>query len=500
MSVRSDQEYSVGIDLGTQSLKAVILDLRSKLIVESVSVSLKLTQNNQGLAEQHASDWVLALEQAFEKVSPALRSSVVSLSVSGQQHGLVVLKGSDVIAPVKLWCDTTSSNQCNELIQCLGGEEACLNAVGNLMFPGFTAPKLKYLKEMHSDVYHRMEAILLPHDYLNFWLTGELCMEMGDASGTGLLDIRKRTWSKSMINAVDDSGHLGSCLPVLRDTNVAIGSVKPDLARSLGLPKHVKVAIGGGDNMMAAIGTGVVSHGRTTMSLGTSGTIFSLSDKAIENRSGEIANFCSSNGAWLPLVCTMACTTTTETMRDLFNASLLDIGLSLDESPIGAQGLTMLAYLNGERTPNFPHASGVLAGINSQNMTQANLLRASVEGVTFGLYYGFELLQRLNIRPKKITLTGGGSNSPQWCQMIADLFQLTVVVYENNEGAAFGAAIQAGSLIDNDGVVDEQYVDPILANYNQQMYRPNNRLADTYQRAYKRYLSLQSQMQSYFTN
>ncbi|WP_313224601.1 FGGY-family carbohydrate kinase, partial [Pseudoxanthomonas mexicana] len=204
-----------------------------------------------------------------------------------------------------------------------------------------------------------------------------------------------------------------------------------------------KVAVGGGDNMMAAIGTGCVEEGRLAMSLGTSGTLFAYSDVPVIDPDGAWAAFCSSTGGWLPLICTMNCTVATEQVAKAFGFSTREGDAHLHATPPGADGLVMLPFLNGERTPDLPRGKGVLAGMDATNMTPAHLYRAAMEGATYSLKYGFDAFVRAGMRFERIVLTGGGSNSAAWRQLVADVFGLPVDVPAQAEGAAFGAALQA---------------------------------------------------------
>ena len=207
-----------------------------------------------------------------------------------------------VLAPVKLWCDTATSTECDEIAARFGGQQRCIEKVGNAILPGYTASKIAWLKNHHPELYADLATILLPHDYLNHYLTGELVMERGDASGTGLLDIRARDWHAGMLAAVDPDRELSECLPPLIGAADTVGTLRRPLAEQLGLPAGTPVACGGGDNMMAAIGTGNMTEGRLTMSLGTSGTLFAHADAPCIDPAGELAAFCSSTGGWLPLL------------------------------------------------------------------------------------------------------------------------------------------------------------------------------------------------------
>jgi xylulokinase len=288
-----------------------------------------------------------------------------------------------------------------------------------------------------------MTDILLPHDYVNFVLTGEKIMEFGDASGTGLLDVRSRTWCRELIEALDDSRDIGECLPPFAATGDFIGQTTSAAAECFGLPSGIPVAAGGGDNMMGAIGTGNVRAGRLTMSLGTSGTLYAHADQPIIDPKGNIAAFCGSTGGWLPLLCTMNCTFATELMRAPLGISVGEFDTQITGIAPGADGLLVLPFFNGERTPNLPEARGCILGLDAGNSSRSHLLRATVEGATFALKFGIDELASLGLPAEQIILTGGGANSATWRQIVADIAGLPVVTLDQNEGAGFGAALQA---------------------------------------------------------
>ena len=283
--------------------------------------------------------------------------------------------------------------------------------------------------------------MLLPHDYLNFYLTGNFFMEYGDASGSALMDIRKRVWSAEALAAIDRN--LGDWLPPLSASHEAAGTLRADLAQKYGLSTEVVVSAGGGDNMMGAIGTGNVAPGVITASFGTSGTIYAFAKQPVVDPQGEIAAFCSSTGGWLPLLCTMNVTTVTEKVRALFGYDHAALNAAVAGAPAGAGGLLLLPYLAGERTPNVPEGSGVLLGLNQETFQAGHLARASMEGVTMGMNYGLRRLADLGVKAREIRLTGGGARSPIWRQIMADVFGVPVVAMVEDEGAALGGALQA---------------------------------------------------------
>jgi xylulokinase len=438
--------YFLGIDSGTQSTKAIVIDLETGAVVAQASEKYDFVPNlPPGHLEQHPQDWTNAMDTAIDACVAQLgekRKLIRGIGVSGQQHGLAALdKDDQPVRPAKLWCDTSTVAECEELARQFGGAAGLIELAGNNIPPGFTAPKILWMKKHEPENFARVTTVLLPHDYLNFHLTGVKRMEFGDASGTGLLDIRKRAWCAELIDAIDPRVH--AMLPPLGSSLERHGELREALRARWGLEKGVVVSAGGGDNMMGAIGTGNVQSGVVTVSLGTSGTLFACSGQPIIDPKGEVAAFCDSADQWMPLVCTMNVTVLTEQVRELFAWDLPTLEKHFTESPAGANGLTFLPYLNGERTPNLPKGSGVLHGLRMDNMTPANIARAAVEGVTLGLAYGLQRFQELGLKASEIRITGGGSKSPAWRQIVADSFGVPVVGLATSEGAGLGAAIQA---------------------------------------------------------
>ncbi len=432
----------MGIDNGTQSTKVILYDFVNKHIVAEATSPHDLISENDGTKEQKAHWWITALKKCIGEFDANLKKSVIAIGVSGQQHGFVPLdREGNVLYNVKLWCDTSTVEECKQITVAFGGEKKLLDEVGNLILPGYTASKILWLKNNAPDLYSKLHTVLLPHDYLNFYLTGNKVMEYGDASGTGLLNIRTRQWSNEILLAIDPERDLSKLLPVLIDSRDPAGILQANIAEELDLPADIIVSSGGGDNMMAAIGTGCVEQGVVSMSLGTSGTLYGYSEKPIVDK--NLAGFCSSNNGWLPLLCTMNCTVALEQVKKLFDMELSEIESSVTDSPVGCEGVITLPFYNGERAPNLPNGRGCIVGLTMNNMKKANILRSSMESAIFGMKYGLDALKELGFSPKEVRLTGGGANSKTWCQIAADTFNLPVNVTDVNEGAAFGAAIQA---------------------------------------------------------
>ncbi|MGC9055653.1 MAG: xylulokinase [Candidatus Saccharicenans sp.] len=437
--------YSLGIDSGTQGTKALIIEMDSgQVIGRGYEHHQMVAGLKPGESEQSPETWIKAMEVAITKALNSAKikpSEIVCLGVSGQQHGFVPLnKNFCPIRPAKLWNDTSTVEETEEIINALGGKKSFIEKLGISLAVGYTASKILWLKKHELRNYEKLKLILLPHNYLNLYLTGQPQMEYGDASGTGLMDIRTRNWQEDVLKAIDPT--LKEKLPPLSHPQEAVGYVKKEIAEKFGF-KKVLVSSGGGDNMMAAIGTGNVSEGRCTLSLGTSGTIFSYSSSPVIDPEGEIAAFCDSTGGWLPLLCTMNVTNTTELFKGLFDLDNEDLENLIKASQPGADGLIFLPFIDGERVPVLPQASAVFFGLNRHNFNQSNIARAIIEGTILNLNYGFSRMKSLGLKPKEIRATGGGARSQAWLQVVANIFQLPVVTLEEPESAAYGAALQA---------------------------------------------------------
>src|SRR5271157_5543805 len=436
----------LGIDSGTQSTKVLVVEARQGRVVgEAARVYGLIPRLPPGAKEQHPHTWRDAAAQAIQaalKQAKASADEVAAIGVSGQQHGFVALdKEGGVIRPAKLWCDTTTAAECDLIMAKLGGVQAAIRRLGNAVLPGYTAPKILWLKRKEPKHFARLRTVLLPHDYLNFWLTGNKVMECGDASGTALLDVRKRRWSQAAADAIDPG--LSGALPPLIGSDAPAGFLSAATAKALGLKSTVLVSAGGGDNMMGAIGTGNTRAGVVTASFGTSGTIYACAEKPVIDPQGEIAAFCDSTNRWLPLLCTMNVTTATEMVREDFGWTHEKFAAEAARVPAGSRGLLLLPYFEGERTPNVPDGTGVWFGVNQKTFEAGHFARAAMEGVTLGMNYGLRQLAELGVKPAQIRATGGGAKSKLWRQIMADIFDAEVVTLKVSEGAAYGAALQA---------------------------------------------------------
>src|SRR4051812_15004707 len=359
----------LGIDSGTQSTKALVIDARDGKVLASAAQEYHLIPNlPPGAKEQHPHTWRDATASGIRRAlrqAKAVAAEVKAIGVSGQQHGFVALdEEGEVLRPAKLWCDTSTAAECDEIMSRLGGHKKTIRLLGNAVLPGFTASKILWLKKHEPKNFARLATILLPHDYLNFWLTGEKVMEYGDASGTALMDVRKRKWSGPILQAIDPD--IEAALPSLIRSDRKAGTLQSSAAKSLDLNPGILVSAGGGDNMMGAIGTGNTRAGVITASFGTSGTIYACSEKPVIDPEGEIAAFCDSTNRWLPLLCTMNVTVATEMVREDFGWSYEKFAGESARIPAGANGLLLLPYFEGERTPNVPDGTGVWFGVNKK--------------------------------------------------------------------------------------------------------------------------------------
>lgn len=434
----------LGIDCGTQGTKALLVDGSGRALGRGYA-GHALTERATGAREQEPAWWVDALRAAVKAaVAQASSTEVTALGVSGQQHGLVVLdEEMRVIRPAKLWNDTETAPQNVELIRRFGGRQAFFERFGIVPLTGYTVSKLLWLKEVEPENFARVRHILLPHEYLNFWLTGRLFAEYGDASGTGYFDVRTRQWSREVLDAIDGGkGQMFAALPPLLRAEEMVGPVRAEVAADLGLAAGCLVAAGGGDNMMGAIGTGNVREGIVTLSLGTSSTVYSYHREPMLDGTGSVAPFCSSSGGWLPLVCTMNATNVVTQTLQVLGKTVEDIEGALAATRAGAEGLVFVPFLNGERTPDLPGARGTISGVSANNFTAANLVRAVIEGVSFGILNGLDLV-RGEGAVERILVIGGGARSAAWRQLLADATGAEVDVPLEDEAGCLGAAMQA---------------------------------------------------------
>ncbi len=478
-----------GIDMGTQSIKVVLYNWEERRIEKSFQEPLAIIAENDGTREQKTEWYDTALEKCFAAFSDEDKKTITAIGISGHQHGFVPLsEDGAALYNVKLWNDTSTTEECRLITEAAGGDDAVIAEVRNLMLPGFTAPKILWLKRHKPDAFARLRFIMLPHDYLNYLFTGAYKAECGDASGMAVFNGAERTWSKKMCAVIDNK--LLDLLPPIIASDEPNGFVTDAAAKRFGIPAGIPVSSGGGDNMMSAIGTGAVRDGFLTMSLGTSGTLFGYSDMPLADPKRGLSGFNSSTGGYLPLLCTMNCTVATEETRSLFALGVKDFDALAEKARPGADGVAFLPFFNGERTPNLPNGRASIMGLTAANCSRENIARAAMESAIFGMRGGLEAFSALGFKAREIRITGGGSKSPIWRQMAADIMKLPVKRPESSEAAALGGAVQAlwcwlklnGKNADIAALTDEH-----IAIREDESITPNEKNAVLYDTAYREY-------------
>ena len=429
----------VGVDSSTQSVKAEARELETGQVVGVAHRSHPPTTPPR--SEQDPAAWWDAMVEVVTEVGG--HGSLAAISVAGQQHGMVCLDADGaVIRPAKLWNDTESAPEAAGLVDALGEAEWAV-ACGSVPVPAFTVTKLAWLANHEPESFDRLASVLLPHDWLTYRLTGRRVTDRGDASGTGYWSPSEGRWRTDLLELVAADVDWGPMLPtVLRPFDPA-GWLLDDVAASLGLGSHaVLIGPGTGDNMAAAMGMGM-DVGDVAISLGTSGTVYSISATPTADASGTVAGFADATGRFLPLVCTLNATKVTEAIRRLLGVDHGEFDALALSEPAGSGGVVVLPYFDGERTPNRPDATGSVSGLRS-DVRQGQLARAAVEGVVCGLLDGLDALQSAGVRTDgRLFLLGGGGRSAAYQRVVADLTQRTVLVPDEDEHVAAGACVQA---------------------------------------------------------
>ncbi|MBE6703254.1 MAG: xylulokinase [Ruminococcaceae bacterium] len=438
--------YLLGLDIGTSGTKTVLFDEQGNAIAES-SAAYPLSQPKNGWAEQNPTDWWDAVK---ETVTAVVRSSgvnkqdIVSIGLSGQMHGLVMLDAAGtVLRPAILWCDGRTASQCREMEQILG-KARLIELTGNPAMEGFTASKILWVRQNEPDVYEKCKHILLPKDYIRYRLCGELAIDMADASGTQLLDVNKREWSAAVCSAF---GVDMAWLPTAMESPELSGRLSPAIADELGLPAGLPIAAGGGDNACAALGTGVCREGKAFTTVGTSGVIVAHTDRVRVDLRGNYHAFCAAvPGAWHMLATTQAAGGSLNWFRNQLAAELSykELDTLCEKLPIGAENLLFLPFLMGERQPALGiKARGVFFGLSAIHQ-KPHMARAVMEGVGFSLYDLLCKLQADGADCHDMMLCGGGAKSRFWAKMFADIYGIDIKTGASGEGACLGAAILGG--------------------------------------------------------
>jgi len=428
----------IGVDSSTQATKLEARDAETGALVASARAPHPPTSPPR--SEQDPAAWW----EAFGRAAAELGAGPAeALAVAGQQHGMVVLDaGDEVVRPAKLWNDTESAPDAAALVTRLGAE-AWSEAVGLVPVASYTVTKLAWLRRSEPSAWERLGRVLLPHDWLNLRCTGVAVTDRGDASGTGYWSPAAGAYRTDLLALVDDSRDWAACLPEVRGPAESVGRLTGEARERFG---PAVVGPGTGDNMAAALGLGL-APGDVAVSVGTSGTVFTVSDTPCADPEGLVAGFADATGRYLPLVCTLNAARVLDTVAALLGCDhegLDDLALA---APPGARGLTLLPYLDGERTPNRPDATGTLAGLRTSH-ERSDLARAAVEGVVHGLLDGLDALVAQGLTPAgRLVLVGGGARSRAVRQVLADLSGRPVEAHTGAETVARGAAVQAAAVL-----------------------------------------------------
>jgi xylulokinase len=424
----------VGVDSSTSACKVQVRDAETGAVVASGRAAHPPTSPPR--SEQQPADWEDAFHSACAEAGIRTRHAPASIAVAAQQHGLVVLGHDDeVLRPAKLWNDTESALDTGMLLAALpGGQGGWADACGSVPVPSFTVTKLHWLGRCEPETLRRTAAVLLPHDYMTFRLTGRRTTDRGDASGTGYWSPREGRYRDDILRLVSEGIDWASALPEV---------LAPDAVAGEWDGVGCRVAPGTGDNMAAALGLGL-RPGDLLLSMGTSGTACTVSDEPAADPTGTVAGFADATGRFLPLVCTMNATKVTDAVARLLGVDQARFDELVLEAPAGAGGLVLVPYLDGERTPNLPDATGLLTGLRT-DVTPAQLARAAVEGVVCNLLAGADCLGA-ETTAGTVFLVGGAARSAAYRRVVADLTGRAVRVPADEELVAGGAAVQAAAI------------------------------------------------------
>ncbi|GHU14228.1 xylulose kinase [Spirochaetia bacterium] len=483
--------FYIGIDCGTQGTKVVVYDPETKTFLGDGYKAHEIISNDRGGREQEPAWWIdaldTAIQEALKNLVPSDRKKIVGIGVSGQQHGLVILdKDNKVLRPAKLWNDTETADANQRYINAAGGQAAIIANIGTTIPVGYTVSKLIWMKEKEPDIFGKIACVINPKDYINFYLTGNIATDAGSASGTGYYDVINKKWDDKMVSLIA-SDFKKKLPPVMGDLETA-GKLKPEIAAKYGLSGSCVVTAGSGDNMMAAVGTGNVEPGIATMNLGTSGVLSVFTNQKPEGYPEIIQIQNSIPDGWIPTACTMNAASTTTAMQKLFNLDIAVFDADMAASPIGAEGVRMLPFFNGERFPSLPESRGSIHGLTIKNFTRQNCIRAAAESVAFGLLWGCDLLRGKGLSFSQLRLVGGGSNSVPWRQIIADVFDAEIIGIKGKEAGAFGGIIQAMSIC-GEGSVPELCAKHIALDDRKHTI-PNKENVKKYKEIYKTYMAI----------
>lgn len=475
------KKYVLGIDIGTSGTKTILVDDEG-YVAASKTIEYPMETPKPGWTQQNPADWwnaaVGSVKAVLEK-SAVPADSILAIGLSGQMHGMVALdERNEVVRPAILWNDQRTGKQCEEITQAAGGLDELLKLTNNRMLTGYTGGKILWMRENEPENFNKTKVIFNPKDYIRFKLTGKIATEVSDASGTGLFNVKERTWSYALM---DKLRLAHSLFPECVESYEVAGYVTEEVAQLTGLRAGLPVTAGGGDAVIQTTGTGLVRQGVLGVVIGTSGVVAMGLDGYKVNKGGDLQVFCNNaSHLWHAMGVTLAAGGSYKWYRDTMcrdeiaqaaqtGRNVYDImGEAAEKVKPGCGGLIFLPYLSGERCPhNDSDARGVFYGLGLEHDKGA-MTRAVMEGVTFSLRDVSERIYAMDdgIKPEKVIISGGGAMSPLWRQIAADVFNLPVVtVSGSGEGGAYGAALVAGvgvgiwsDLVEASGVLHEETV------------------------------------------
>ncbi|WP_417423170.1 xylulokinase [Hoeflea sp.] len=473
----------LGLDLGTSSVKALLID-DAQQTVGSASADLTVERPHPGWSEQDPDSWIAATRSAIAKLRQTHASELAGLrgiGLSGHMHGATTIdKAGKVIRPCILWNDTRSHKEAADL----DADPKFRLLTGNIVFPGFTAPKLKWMAVHEPENFARVDKVLLPKDYLRLWLAGEAISEMSDSAGTSWLDVGKRDWNDDLLAA---TGLVRGQMPALVEGTERAGALRAEVAAELGLPAGIPIAGGAGDNAASACGMGTVADGQAFASLGTSGVLFAANNRYLPNPDSAVHAFCHAlPGTWHQMGVILSATDALNWLAGITSADPATLTAELGEQLVAPGSVLFLPYLSGERTPHNDSAiRGGFAGLGHESDRVA-LTRAVIEGVSFAFRDSLAALAQAGTQLSRVTAIGGGSRSVYWLETLATVLGMPVDI---PEGGDFGAAFGTARL----GLIAAENADPFSICTPPATARtidPNRELASAFDEAYSHYRAL----------
>ncbi|MGI6021057.1 MAG: xylulokinase [Lachnospiraceae bacterium] len=432
--------YYIGIDLGTSSVKELLMDSEGK-IKKIVSKEYPLSVTNGNWSEQNPGDWWIQSKAALkELVSEIDGDEVAGISFGGQMHGLVILDENDeVIRPAILWNDGRTTVE-TDFLNNEVGRDKLTEYTGNIAFTGFTAPKILWVRNNEPENFKKIRKIMLPKDYVAYMLTGVHSCDYSDASGMLLLDVKNKCWSKEMMEICGVSEDM---MPSLFESYEVTGTIRPEIADELGISRQCRIIAGAGDNAAAAVGTGTVGPNMCNISLGTSGTIFITSDSFGVDKFNALHSFAHADGGFHLMGCMLSAASCNNWwMKDIMKTDDF-AGEQKDIDVLGENDVYFLPYLMGERSPhNDPYARGTFTGLTLAT-TRAQILQAIFEGVSFAIRDCYEVAKSLGITIESSKVCGGGAKSDLWMKILANVLGIRIDHIESEEGPSLGGAILA---------------------------------------------------------